>query len=111
MGAGGQAKVSIVGDGAIRKTCLLTRIQGEEELDWEDPEYQPTTFNNFVMTWECEGQSGELEIWDTAGQEAFEQLRKLSTPGTDVYLVGYSVVSSTSLSNIQHKWLPEIEEV
>lgn len=61
-------------------------------MEWNDPE------------------KGELavEMWDTAGQEAFEQLRKLSYPGTDIFLVGYCCVQRTSLNNIEHKWLTEI---
>jgi len=107
-----KTKALIVGDGAIGKTCLLNRFTNES-IDWEseEPEYEPTTFNNFVLSWESdEHGSLEVEMWDTAGQEAFEQLRKLSYPGTDIYLVGYSTTSSISLNNIEHKWIPEITE-
>jgi len=107
-----KTKSLIVGDGAIGKTCLLNRFTNES-IDWEqeEPEYEPTTFNNFVLSWESdEHGSLEVEMWDTAGQEAFEQLRKLSYPGTDIYLVGYSTTSNISLNNIEHKWLPEITE-
>jgi len=35
------------------------------------PADEPTTFNNFNLTWEQEGEEGvealELELWDTAG--------------------------------------------
>merc|ERR1712216_391058 len=111
-------KVLIVGDGAIGKTCLLDKF-ASKTIDWEsDPEYEPTTFNNFVLNWTgdtelesiLQGQDMTIEMWDTAGQEAFEQLRKLSYPGTSIYLVGYSTIESASLSNIQHKWLPELKE-
>merc|ERR1712196_525691 len=69
------------------------------------------TFNNFVLSWESD-QHGllEVEMWDTAGQESFEQLRKLSYPGTDIYVVGYSTCSSISLTNVEHKWIPEIKD-
>jgi len=111
-------KVLIVGDGAIGKTCLLDKFCSKT-INWEDdPEYEPTTFNNFVLDWtndtELEGilsgDNMQIEMWDTAGQEAFEQLRKLSYPGTSIYLVGYSTIEGPSLSNIQHKWVPELKE-
>jgi small GTP-binding protein len=105
-------KVIIVGDGAIGKTCLLARLTNDS-IDWDsDPSYEPTTFNNYLLTWEDEENSEEieLELWDTAGQETFKQLRTLSYPETDVYLVGYSTQSSISLNNVKHKWIPEIQE-
>merc|ERR1711998_588484 len=105
-------KALIVGDGAIGKTCLLNRFTNES-IDWdsEEPEDEPTTFNNFILSWESEEHGNlEVEMWDTAGQEAFEQLRKLSYPGTDIYLIGYSTTSNISLNNIEHKWIPEIVE-
>ena len=37
-----------------------------------------------------------------------DRLRPLSYPGTDVFLVCYSVASRTSFENISSKWLPEI---
>jgi small GTP-binding protein len=48
------------------------------------------------------------ELWDTAGQEGFEQLRVLSYPGTQVYLVSFSYASLISLNNIEAKWMKEI---
>jgi small GTP-binding protein len=103
-------KALIVGDGAIGKTCLLSAFTNDAStFDDGEPEYEPTTFNNFILEWQSsEGKDLTVEMWDTAGQEAFEQLRKLSYPGTDIFLIGYSCVSSTSLNNIQHKWLTEI---
>jgi small GTP-binding protein len=111
-----KSKALIVGDGAIGKTCLLSRITNNA-IDWADGdvEYEPTTFNNFNLTWDDEDESGdtrtlELELWDTAGQEGFEQLRTLSYPGTDVYLVGYACNTAISLNNVEHKWIAEIKK-
>jgi len=107
------SKILIVGDGAIGKTCLIQHYQGHENAwaDGGEPEYEPTTFNNFLLEWEHpEKGSVQIEMWDTAGQEAFEQLRKLSYPGTDIYLVGYSTQAHQTLKNIEHKWIPELQD-
>jgi Ras-related C3 botulinum toxin substrate 1 len=44
----------------------------------------------------------------TTGQEEYDRLRPLSYPGTDVFLVCFSVVSPTTLSNVRLKWKPEV---
>jgi len=109
-------KVLLVGDGAIGKTCFFDRLTGSGQdsiqKNWDnEAEYEPTTFNNTNVPIVGEdGMKHDIEFWDTAGQEAFEQLRKLSYPETSLYLVGFSHISKGSLTNIQHKWLPEVKE-
>merc|ERR1711907_404545 len=106
-----RSKALICGDGAIGKTTLLACLTNSV-IDWDDDDiqYEPTTFNNFQLEWETPGSETELdlELWDTAGQEGFEQLRQLSYPGTDIFLVAYSTNSIISLNNVEHKWLPEL---
>lgn len=50
-----------------------------------------------------------LGVWDTVGQEDYDQLRPLSYPQTDIFLVCFSVVSLSSFENVRAKWLPEIQ--
>jgi len=103
-------KMLIVGDGAIGKTCLISRMTNKV-IDWKDePDYEPTTFDNFIVEMEHPDGKGTLmaEVWDTAGQEAFEQLRLMSYPDTKIFMVGYSAICSASLSNVEEKWIPEI---
>lgn len=45
-----------------------------------------------------------------AGQEAFEKLRPLSYPDSDVILMCFSIDNPDSFDNIELKWNPEIEE-
>lgn len=64
-----------------------------------------------------------LGLWDTAGtirfhirstdktgSGDFDELRPLSYPGTDAFLVCYSVIDSESLDAVISKWVPEIKE-
>ena len=51
-----------------------------------------------------------LNLADTAGQEDFENLRKLCYPNTDVFLVVFSVDSRTSFENVKGKWIPELQD-
>jgi Ras-related C3 botulinum toxin substrate 1 len=57
-----------------------------------------------------EDQQINLQLWDTAGQEDYKKLRPLSYPQTDVFILCFSVVSPTSLENVQNMWVPEVKE-
>ena len=41
-------------------------------------------------------------------QEEYDRLRILAYPGTDVFLVCFSVMSQTSLQNVVETWVPEL---
>jgi small GTP-binding protein len=52
-----------------------------------------------------EEQQINLQLWDTAGQEDYKKLRPLSYPQTDIFVICFSLVSSTSLENVQTMWV------
>jgi small GTP-binding protein len=73
-------------------------------------EYIPTVFDNYSANVMVEDQQINLQLWDTAGQEDYKKLRPLSYPQTDVFILCFSVVSPTSLANVQNMWVPEVKE-
>ncbi|XP_023801180.1 rho-related GTP-binding protein RhoJ-like [Cyanistes caeruleus] len=42
-------------------------------------------------------------------QEDYNQLRPLSYPNTDVFLICFSVVNPASYHNVQEEWVPELK--
>lgn len=65
-------------------------------------------FDNYDALEKYEGNTIKISLWDTAGQEEFDKLRPLSYPQTDVFLVCFSVVDSTSYENVTAKWVSEV---
>ena len=51
-----------------------------------------------------------LVLYDTAGQEDYDNLRPLSYPQSDVFLVCFSVISPYSFDNVASKWVPELRK-
>ena len=49
------------------------------------------------------GEPYTLGLFDTAGQEDYDRLRPLSYPQTDVFLVCFSVVNTSSFENVKEK--------
>ncbi|XP_046840241.1 ras-like GTP-binding protein Rho1 [Xenia sp. Carnegie-2017] len=99
-------KLTIVGDGATGKTCLLM-VYKEEKFPQE---YVATVFENYVKYLTYEGKGIELVLWDTAGQEDYDSIRPLSYPDTDVILLCYAIDQRESFDNIINKWQEELKQ-
>jgi len=101
-----ELKLVAVGDGGCGKTSLLFRFTRDEFFT----EYIPTVFETYLQEMSVDGQPVNLALWDTAGQEAYDRLRPLSYPGTDVVLICYDIESHDSLTNVQETWAAEIAQ-
>ncbi|XP_047138078.1 ras-like GTP-binding protein RHO [Hydra vulgaris] len=98
-------KLVIVGDGACGKTSLLYVFT----KDIMPAGYVPTIFDNYVADMEVDNKQVELALFDTAGQEEYDQLRILMYPNTDVVIICYSIDNPDSLINVLQKWTPEVK--
>lgn len=67
-------------------------------------------FENYVHDIFIDGQSVQLSLWDTAGQEEFDRLRSLSYSDTHCIMLCFSIDSPDSLENVQSKWVGEIAD-
>lgn len=99
-------KLVIIGDGAVGKTCLLLTYINKGFPN----KYNPTVVDNYQASLKVGPRDLCLDIWDTAGQEDFENIRTLSYPGTHCVIACYSTVSRASFSNIETVWIPEMKK-
>ena len=98
-------KLVVVGDGACGKTCLLVTYATGKFPE----QYVPTIFETYMARLTLDNKPLSLGLWDTAGQEAYDTLRPLSYPDSDVILMVFSIDSQDSLENIFEKWSPEVQ--
>ncbi|EGV65966.1 Rho GTPase [Yamadazyma tenuis] len=101
-----QRKIVILGDGACGKTSLLNVFT----RGYFPQVYEPTVFENYVHDIFIDGQSVQLSLWDTAGQEEFDRLRSLSYSDTHCIMLCFSIDSPDSLENVQTRWVGEIAD-
>jgi len=89
------------------QTFLLTSLLQEDGnvIDWDSDSYVPTAATNMTANWTHCDEDGamhdhELEVWDTAGQEALKSLRNMAYPDTHIFMIGYDMTRRNTLENI-----------
>lgn len=71
-------------------------------------DYIPTVMDNYTTEAKVKGKSLFLEIWDTTGQETYQEIRKLSYSRANVILMCYDVVNVSSFKNLANVWKEEL---
>ncbi|XP_034033316.1 ras-related protein Rab-34-like [Thalassophryne amazonica] len=95
------AKVIVVGDVAVGKTCLVSRFcKGEFYKN-----YKATVGVDFELErFEVLGVPFNLQLWDTAGQERFKCIASTYYRGAQAIIVVFDLSSVTSLTHAR-QWL------
>ncbi|XP_064621769.1 rho-related protein rac1B-like [Lineus longissimus] len=99
-----KVKCVLIGDGAIGKTSLIVSYT----TNGYPTEYVPTAFDNYSVEVTVDHRPVQLQLCDTAGQDDFDAIRPLCYPGTDIFLLCFSVVSPASFNNTLEKWHQEV---
>lgn len=97
-------KITICGDGCVGKTCVFLSYTQNTNSD----QYVPTVFDVQQTMTMHNNNPVSLVLCDSAGQEDYDELRKLIYPQTDVFLLCYAVNQPSSFSNISSKWIHEL---
>ncbi|CAO2586623.1 Rho-related GTP-binding protein RhoJ [Lemmus lemmus] len=99
-------KCVVVGDGAVGKTCLLMSYANDAFPE----EYVPTVFDHYAGRKKWEPSLSKRAMGMGAQPKDYNQLRPLSYPNTDVFLICFSVVNPASYHNVQEEWVPELKD-
>ncbi|XP_076456928.1 ras-related C3 botulinum toxin substrate 1-like [Babylonia areolata] len=100
-----QVKCVVVGDGAVGKSCMLiTYTTAKFPEGYGD---QPI-LGKYTANITQDGQTVALQLWDTQGQEDYDEMIPLLYQDTDIFMICFSLMSETSYKNVEPKWYPEI---
>ncbi|KAK7104157.1 cell division control protein 42 homolog [Littorina saxatilis] len=103
-GGGCDVRCVVVGDDAVGKTSMLMGYATNRY----PTQHVPSVFDNYAGSVKVAGRSLHLEIIDTLEEDESPSIRLSEYPGTNIFVVCFSVVRPETLSHVEDIWLPEI---
>ena len=100
-------KLIVLGDSNVGKSSIIKRIC-LEEFDINNNPTVGVDFQNYII--KINEKIIRINIWDTAGQEAFKSVIKNYYQDADVCFFVYSVDDNNSFNNIRN-WYNEVREI
>jgi len=100
------AKVLVIGDSGIGKTCLLLRFC---ENSFTTSHLATIGIDFKMKTIDVEGKRVKVQIWDTAGQDRFKTITQTYYRGAMGIILGYAVNDRESFQNVEN-WMKQIKE-
>lgn len=100
-------KCIIIGDTCVGKSSILTRF-----IDRDFHERHDATigieFGAKIVT--IDNTDIKIQIWDTAGQEAFRAITKTYYRGSSIVLIVYDITNQNSFNSVR-KWLEDVKAI
>lgn len=100
------AKVLVVGDSTVGKTCLLLRF-AEDKFTFRHLTTIGLDFKIKMM--DSAGKKIKMQIWDTAGQERFKTITQTYYRGATGIILAYACNNRESFQNVE-SWMKQITQ-
>ena len=97
-------KLIIIGDSAVGKSCLMSRVM-DEEFKIEHQVTIGVEFGSFCI--KLDEKVVKLQIWDTAGQESFRSVTRVFYKGSNVVFLCFDLTREDTFNNLG-TWLGDI---
>eukprot|EP00029_Vermamoeba_vermiformis_P013889 TRINITY_DN8837_c0_g1_i1.p2 TRINITY_DN8837_c0_g1~~TRINITY_DN8837_c0_g1_i1.p2 ORF type:complete len:232 (-),score=18.67 TRINITY_DN8837_c0_g1_i1:177-872(-) len=98
-------KLMFIGDTAVGKTSMLISYTTNSFPG----DHVPTVFDNYTATTIYKDHAVRMGLWDTSGSSDYDKMRPLSYPGTDCFILCFSINNKESCEHVKTKWVPEIK--
>mmetsp|Transcript_37446 Transcript_37446/g.51757 ORF Transcript_37446/g.51757 Transcript_37446/m.51757 type:complete len:196 (+) Transcript_37446:118-705(+) len=101
-----QAKLVVIGDSGVGKTCLAMRFVGGQL-----PSGHASTIGASFLTKNLvyKGTEINLQIWDTAGQERFRSMVPMYYRGSSLAILVYDLTDRMSFRNVKN-WIRDLQD-
>ena len=109
LGLDYRVKFSLVGDSGVGKSCMMSQLI-DQNFCFHGV-FIGVDYGAAILDYEEEGiPHGEIQIWDTAGQEAFRSICTSYYRGIACIILVFDICKKRTFDNLEY-WIKEIRAV
>jgi GTPase KRas protein len=94
-----EIRVCLIGDGAVGKSSVLSRLMGRAPTQRHDPTIEDSYFTQAVV----DGEVINIRYLDTSGQDEYELLVDVSINASNVVIVVCDVARDSTFNKAEHR--------
>ena len=102
-------KVVLVGNVGVGKTSIIKVYVNNEKIGNEQPTVN-ATYSKKIIEFENKNKKVQLDIWDTAGTEAYRSLASMYYRDAQVCILVFDISNSVTLEALKNYWIKEVRD-
>ena len=102
-----EIKVTLIGDSSVGKTCIINKYTKDK---FDNEELSTTGANYSQKLIVKNGKTIRLDLWDTAGQEAYRAIGRHFYKESYIVCLVYDITNEGSFENLKEVWYKELLE-
>ncbi|KAK8882210.1 GTP binding [Tritrichomonas musculus] len=100
-----KAKVVLIGDAEVGKTCIIENLKGNPFQHYSNT----VSCGESIIEKKIEGVNIKFNFWDTAGQEMYQALTPQCIRNADITFLVFDLTKESTMVNLQY-WLQIAQE-
>lgn len=100
-----KAKVILIGDAEVGKTCIIENLKGNPFQHYSNT----VSCGESIIEKKIEGVNIKFNFWDTAGQEMYQALTPQYIRNADITFLVFDLTKESTMVNLQY-WLQIAQE-
>lgn len=103
-------KIVLIGESGVGKTSIITRLTKDEFSENQETTMGASYTTKVIKLKKYEGREIKVNIWDTAGQEAYRSLTKIFYKEASIAILVYDITKKDSFTEMKDYWYQQLIE-
>lgn len=103
-------KIVLIGESGVGKTSIITRLTKDEFSENQETTMGASYTTKVIKLKKYNGREIKVNIWDTAGQEAYRSLTKIFYKEASIAILVYDITKKDSFIEMKDYWYQQLLE-
>ena len=103
-------KIVLIGESGVGKTSIITRLTKDEFSENQETTMGASYTTKVLQLKKFQNREIKVNIWDTAGQEAYRSLTKIFYKEASIAILVYDITKKDTFTEMKDYWYKQLVE-